>query len=80
MVWKTAHSAPLSMLVCYARHVNINNSVLELLNLQCLQQYLSYSINNGNVLKITCPDPLCPKTGQLSKNEVSAIMFQLAFN
>lgn len=67
------------MLVCYARHVNIN-SVLELLNLQCLQQYLSYSINNGNVVKIPCPDPLCPKTGQLSKNEVSAIMFQHAFN
>lgn len=41
---------------------------------ECLQQYLSYSINNGNVVKIPCPDPLCPKTGQLSKNEISTLV------
>ena len=30
-----------------------------------------FSINNGNVLKIPCPDALCRKGGQLTSNEVS---------
>ena len=43
----------------------------ELFYLQCLEQYVVFSINNGNVLKIPCPDALCRKGGQLTSNEVS---------
>lgn len=41
---------------------------------ECLEQYASYSINNGNVLKLPCPDALCPKSGQLTNNEISLLV------
>ncbi|XP_015754338.1 PREDICTED: probable E3 ubiquitin-protein ligase RNF144A-A [Acropora digitifera] len=41
---------------------------------ECLQQYLLHSINNGSVLKIPCPDALCPNSGQIRKKEVALLV------
>lgn len=41
---------------------------------ECLEQYVLFSISNGNVLKLPCPDALCRKSGQLTTNEVSQLV------
>lgn len=41
---------------------------------ECIQQYVSHSINNGSVLGMSCPDALCPKNGQLLKDEISLLV------
>ena len=51
--------------------VTLTKHKKELFYLQCLEQYVLFSISNGNVLKLPCPDALCRKSGQLTTNEVS---------
>ena len=38
---------------------------------QCVRQYLSVMISEGNVLSITCPDAQCKKQGKLESSEVN---------
>ena len=40
---------------------------------QCVRQYLSVMISEGNVLSITCPDAQCKKQGKLESSEVSYV-------
>lgn len=41
---------------------------------QCVRQYLSVMITEGNVLSITCPDALCKKQGKMEAAEVRKIV------
>ncbi|KAL9980327.1 hypothetical protein ACROYT_G008898 [Oculina patagonica] len=41
---------------------------------ECLEKYVSYSINSGNVLKLPCPDALCTKSGYITRNEISLLV------
>lgn len=46
------------------------------LSLQCVKQYLSVMITEGNVLAITCPDAECKKQGKLDAQEVRKLLPQ----
>ncbi|RMX44693.1 hypothetical protein pdam_00012736 [Pocillopora damicornis] len=41
---------------------------------ECLGKYVSYLINSGQVLKLPCPDALCPRSGNMTKNEISLLV------
>jgi hypothetical protein len=49
--------------------------------LQCVQQYLTVMITEGNVTEITCPDGQCRKQGRVDSPEVSFLLssFLLVF-
>lgn len=41
---------------------------------ECLRQYLSISIREGNVLSVACPDSACNKHGEVSKQEIEKLV------
>ena len=49
-------------------------SVLNYINtetaLQCVKEYLTVMISQGNVLAITCPDAMCGQHGLIESDEV----------
>ena len=55
-------------------------SFVLIISFQCLEKYVLYSINTGNVLKLPCPDPLCTKNGYITKNEVSCVFCIISKN